>query len=229
MTLKVFSDVGSGSCRRVNTVIQHLGLDVEYISIDLLAGENLSERFLTINPNQMVPVLIDTRENAEDFVLTEASAIMIYLCEEYGSKNASSDSLWPAGNKRFEILKWMFWAAEHFRQPAPMYFEEIVIAPLVGNEKNENRIEEANKLITKHAAILDSYLKERSYIVGNQVTLADFDLAAALSQMPRTLIPYDKYANIMKWANHLDDHASAWRNTGKELNQRMNKALDKRS
>ena len=154
---------------------------------------------------------------------------MIYLCEKYDSKDASSNSLWPTGNNRFEILKWMFWAAEHFRQPAPMYFEEVVIAPLVGNERNEIRIEEANKLITKHATILDSHLKERSYIVGNQVSLADFDLAAALSQMPRTLIPYDKYANIMKWANHLDEHVSAWHNTGKELNQRMNKALDKRS
>ena len=225
MTLKLYSEVGSGSCRRVNAVIQYLGIEVEVITIDLLTGGNRTEEFLALNASGMVPVLVDTMPNGDDILLTEASAIMIYLCENYASTPTQETELWPTDNKRFEITKWMFWAAEHFRQSAPIYFEEKLIAPLMGNDENQHRLAEADRLLARFARILDTHLNERDYVVGDQVTLADFDLAAALSQMPRTHIPYEKFHNIMRWEKNLNKNVDAWRVTGEELNTRMEKAL----
>lgn len=227
MTIKIYSDVGSGSCRRVNAVIRHLGINVEYMSIDLLAGENCTDEFLALNANGMVPILVDTKEDLTEVVLTEASAIMIYLCEKFSAYKSQETSLWPTGDKRFEVTKWMFWAAEHFRQSAPIYFEEKVIARLLGAEEDSHRISQANRMLERFSKVLDSHLKGRDYVVGNHLTLADFDLAAALSQMPRTHIPYDKYENIIRWEIGLNNHVDAWKTTGIELNTRMNKALSK--
>ena len=219
MTIKIYADPGSGSCRRVSAVIKHLDIDVEEIFIDLLAGENNTVSFLEINPTGMVPVMV-IEDGDKEIIISQASAIMIYLCEQYGDTE-----LLPNGDSRMQILKWMFWAAEHFRQPAPIYFEEKVIAPLMGNKENISRLEEADRLIEIHAAILNTHLENRQYVVGNYVTLADFDLAAALSQMPRSKVPYDKYENVMLWAINLESKVDAWRITGENLNKRMNEAL----
>jgi len=125
--LKLYSDIRSGSCRRVLALIDHLGLEVEVVQVSILAGETHTAEFLSINPNEMLPVLRDG-----DMILWEASAIMIHLCETKGDT-----SLWPTGPARIDVLRWMFWAAEHFRQPAPVYFEENVVAPLMGGTPDQ--------------------------------------------------------------------------------------------
>ena len=222
MTLKFYNEVGSGSCRRVSAVIQHLAIEVDNITVDLLNGDSHTEEFLTLNPNGMVPVLVDTLANGEEIVLTEASAIMIYLCENYSNHETS---LWPTDNIRYDITKWIFWAAEHFRQAAPVYFEEKLIAPLMGQVENKHRLAEADKSLTKFATILDTHLANRNYVVSDHVTLADFDLAAALSQMSRTHIPYDKFTHINRWEKDLTNNIPAWHSTGQALNSRMNNAM----
>ena len=220
MSIKFYADPGSGSCRRVSAVIKYLNIDVDEIFIDLFAGENLTEEFLEINPTGMVPVMVIDNAQHEKIILSEAAAIMIFLCEQHGDTE-----IFPDDDSRMQILKWMFWAAEHFRQAAPIYFEEKLIAPFTGNKENVSRLEEADRLIETHATILNSHLENRKFVVGDHVTLADFDLAAALSQMPRTKVPYNKFENIMRWAAHLENEVAVWRITGKTLNTRMNKAL----
>lgn len=213
--MKYYTEPGSGSCRRVSAVIEFLNMDVEEIFIDLLSDASQQPEYLAINPNGMVPVLIDN-----DIVLWEASAIMIYLCEKTGDTQ-----LFPQGPARYDVLRWMFWAAEHFRQPAPLYFEERLVSKFMGIPPDPVRIAQANRLMNTFTPILDAHLKNRRYVTGNQVTLADFDLAAPLSQMARTGIPYHQYPNIMRWYQHLSNTVPAWRVTGERLDKRMNSAI----
>ena len=57
-------------------------LKVPYIlhNIDLSAGEQHSEEFLTLNPNGRIPVIIDRDE--DNFVVFESGAILLYLAEK---------------------------------------------------------------------------------------------------------------------------------------------------
>jgi len=213
--MKYYADPGSGSCRRVSAVIEHLKLDVEEVFVDLFKGEGDSPEFLSINPNGMVPALVDGKVE-----IWEASVIMIYLCEQ-----TDDSELWPQGLARYDVLRWMFWAAEHFRQPAPMYFEERIVASLIGKPADESRIAEANRRLSQFAPVLEAHLENRNYVVGDHVTLADIDLAAPLSQMPRTGVPYETYPNIMQWYQRLNDEVPAWGITGERLNQRMDSAI----
>lgn len=213
--MKHYMDARSGSCRRVSTVIEHLGLGVDEVFIDLLAGGNQTPDFLALNPNGMVPVLVDGKTT-----LWEASAIMIYLCEK-----VKDQTLWPIGSARLDVLRWMFWAGEHFRQSAPIYFEENVIAKLMSNTPNQSRLDEAGKRLSRFAPILENQVAKQPFVCGDQPTLADIDLAAALSQISRTGIPYHNYPNIMSWNDRLGDHLSAWGTTGQRLNDKMDASL----
>ena len=219
MPIKFYSDSGSGSCRRVSAVIETLGIEVETIFIDLLNGGNRTEEFLKINPTGMLPVIVIEDKVRGDRVLSEAAAIMIYLCE----RSENSDLIPEA--YRLEVLQWMFWAAEHFRQAAPIYFEENVIALLMGKAIDATRLDEADRRMAIHASYLNEHLKDRQFVVGEQLTLADFDLAAALSQMPRSGVPFDQYEHIIAWSDRLEATIPAWRVTGETLQRRMNAAL----
>lgn len=214
--MKYYFDPRSGSCRRVSAVISHLNLDIEAHFVDLLSGANKTPDFEALNPNTMVPVLADG-----DLVLWEASAIMIYLCEKSGPTH-----LWPEGTQRHEVLKWMFWAAEHFRIPAPIYFEENVIARLFGNKPDENRLAEADRRIEQFAPVLERHLEGKKFVVGDAPTLADLDLAVVTSQMPRSHVPYERFPQIMAWVRRLEDELPAWRETGALLDAKMNDSLE---
>jgi glutathione S-transferase len=74
--MKLHYVVGSPNCRKVHAVINALGLQVEFAYLDFFRGDLRGADYLAMNPNAMVPVLVDG-----DFVLTESNAIMNYLAD----------------------------------------------------------------------------------------------------------------------------------------------------
>jgi glutathione S-transferase len=158
----------------------------------------------------MIPVLVDG-----DVVLYEASAINLYLAEKFGS------NLLPKGYDRSLTLQWMFWAAEHWRQGPPALFNERIAKVAMGIQQDPRVIADADASIRKFAAVLEEHLKGRRYVIGDQVTLADIDLAATFTHLPRTNPPYTEFPNVMAWHQRLLDEVPAWSRTRDEVEERM--------
>ncbi|MDB6143804.1 MAG: Glutathione S-transferase domain [Pseudomonas sp.] len=209
--MKVYGDPGSGSTRRVLATLAHLGLEAEEVLIDLFKGDQLTPVFLALNPNATIPALVDG-----DVTLYEASAIMIYLAEKQGDT-----SLWPTGAARYETLKWMFWAAEHFRKGPPLLFGERFVKKVQGLPEDPRIIAEADAMIRKYSAVLDAHLKDRRFIVGDHVTLADFDVAAPFTQYSRIHPPFVEFPNVMAWHQRLLDEVPAWKSTRYRVEARI--------
>ncbi|MBV6823118.1 glutathione S-transferase family protein [Pseudomonas sp. PD9R] len=214
MTISIYGDTGSGSFRRVLTAAKHMGIEFEHIPVDLLEGESQAPEFLTINPAGRVPVLVEG-----DTVISEASAINLYLAEKFDSP------LLPKGDARYETIKWMFWAAEHWRVFSSYLFNERIGKRVMGVKEDPTMVEFIFNNIRANAAVLDKHLEDKKFIVGNQVTLADFDIAAPFSQMARTKLPYAEFPNIMAWQQRLLDEVPAWKETKQLLDHRMDSAF----
>jgi glutathione S-transferase len=208
--MKLYGDYGSGSCRRVAAVLHHLCVDFELVFIDLFKGENRTPEFLSINPNGTIPTLVDG-----DVVLYEAAAINLYLTVKYNS------DLHGRGNDRFQVLQWMFWGAEHFRQGPPILFEERIVKAAQGQPEDSENVEKAYSLVRKYSAVLDAHLSKNKFVVGDYVTLADLDLAAPFSQLPRTRPPFEEFPHMMAWQRRLTDEFPGWRWSGEKLEERM--------
>ena len=58
MVLRIFGDSISGNCLKVKWVADHLGLDYEWIEIDILKGETRTADFLAMNPAGQVPAVV---------------------------------------------------------------------------------------------------------------------------------------------------------------------------
>ena len=65
--------------RKVSIALEELELSYEVIALDLASDEQKQESFLTLNPNNKIPVLEDDGQ-----VIWESGAILLHLAEKYG-------------------------------------------------------------------------------------------------------------------------------------------------
>lgn len=216
MSIKIYGDPGSGSLRRVTSAAAVMGVEIERVNIDLFKGESHTPEFLRLNPHGLSPVMVDG-----DFVLYESSAINIYLADKAGSDLAGATL-----RERSEILQWMFWSGEQWRVFATLTFDEVLGKRFIGQPADESIVKLAADKLRAGAAVLDAHLAKRSHIVGDRLTLADFDIAGPFSQNERTKIPLNEFPNLVAWQHRLLETVLAWADTKREVDARIDKALE---
>lgn len=180
--------------RKVCAVAKYLGSPVEFIRVDLSKGEHRAPAFLEQNPNGKVPLLVDG-----ELRLWESTAIMAHLAVKAGS------DLWPSdAASQVEVLRWLSWDMVHFsRHGSSLYFEHI-IKPWAGlGEPNAAAVEEATGFFKRFAAVLDAHLATRDYLVGNQLSIADFGAGVLLPWAKEARLPVAGFANIERWHERL--------------------------
>lgn len=181
--------------RRVVALAKHLRLDVEYIEMNLMAGELQKPAYSAINPNLKAPTLVDG-----DTVIWEASAIMAYL-----SIRAGSD-MWPVDVpiEQVEILRWLSWGDGHW-SPAvsPFYFEYIVKSTFGIGEPNPDALRNKIADVERCAAILDRHLAGRSFVACDRLTIADFQLASMATYWRESYMPLGNFSHLTAWIDRL--------------------------
>ena len=198
--MKYYYHPGSPNCRKVSALIDLLGLDVEFVFVDLPKGHQAKPNFLAVNPNGMVPALVDG-----DTTVLESNCIAIYLAEKAGSE------LWSE-QRKIEILRWMFWEQSHFMYATGMAFFQKLLKPLIGQETDEDRLAEAIAKFRRHAKALEEHLDGRDWLVGDAMTLADLAVAANLTYADACGLPMDELANVRRWYAAIEA-LPAWQST----------------
>lgn len=67
---------------KVSITLEELEIPYEVHPIDLSSGEQKSDWYRELNPNGRIPTIVD--RDAEDFVVFESGAILLYLAEKAG-------------------------------------------------------------------------------------------------------------------------------------------------
>lgn len=174
-------------------VARHVGLAIEFIRIDLKQGEQRTPEFLAINPNGKAPALVDG-----DLKLWESNAIMCHLAMKAGS------GLWPRDARQVEVIRWFNWSADHFsRFAGELYFQNVIRAQFGLGEPDAHVVEEALDYVRKYAGILDTHLDDRHYLLGDELTLADFAVATTLPYARDAKIPIEEFPAVKSWHDRL--------------------------
>lgn len=84
---------------KASVTLEELELPYETRVVDLSKDEQKQEAFLRINPNGRIPAIVD--RDADDLVVFESGALMIYLAEKAGRL------LPPSGPDRARVLSWL--------------------------------------------------------------------------------------------------------------------------
>lgn len=181
--------------RRVLALVKHLGIDAEYVEIDLMGGGLKTPAYAALNPNRKVPTMVDG-----DTVLWESSAIMAYLCIKHGS------DMWPAHEpaEQVEVLRWLSWNDQHWaRAVAPFYFEHVVKATFHIGEPDQDEMTPAIPELKRLAAVLNSHLEGRDFVACNRLTIADFQLASMACEWRHSEMPLGEYPHVVRWLDGL--------------------------
>lgn len=166
--------------------------------VELSKGAQKSATYLAINPNGVVPALVDG-----DLTLWESNAIMAYVA---GRKDSS---LWPRTDDRYDIMRWQSWELAHFGPACHAFIAENMIKPMMKAKPDEAKLAEARENFAPIAKVLEDHLAKHDWLVGRGVTLADFAVAASLSYATPAKIPLGDYVAVRKWLARLDE-IPAW-------------------
>ena len=131
--IKLYGNKFSPPSNKVEMCINLLGLEYEFVFVDVLKGEQKTDDFLSLTPFGKVPVLVD-----EKFKLSESNAIIKYLCKK------SKSDLYPSDlEKQAEVDMWCDFIALHLTMGAyaKVMFNKIV-APRMGVEPDQRSIKE---------------------------------------------------------------------------------------
>lgn len=173
-------------------VARYLDLPVEFVRASPREAKN-EDAFRRINPNALVPVLIE-----ENRTLWETDAIACRL-----AMLADSD-FWLTGDPAPEFQMWVSWSTHHFTRAASVFYWEYVIKPVIGlGSASESAIKEATADFHRFAGVLDDALSGRTWLVGDNPSYADFRVATALPFAEASKLPLRDYQNIRRWHDRL--------------------------
>ena len=94
---------GFGPTRSLRALwgLKELGLEYEFIPVNLVAGEHRRPEYLALNPAGKVPVLVDG-----DLIIPESAAIVLYLAEKYPQSGLMPTRL----DQRAQVYRWVMFA-----------------------------------------------------------------------------------------------------------------------
>lgn len=162
-----------GACSfAVHATINELGLNCEAIRVDLAKKKTFDDQdFIKINPKGYVPAL--KLPNGQ--VMTEVSPILQFLADQ-----KPDTALMPkAGTpERYEMLELLNYLSTEVHKTMGAMF---AIGRMVSNQEAVAEFKENNKkLIARRLSLLAERLSSRPYLMGTQVTVADFYLLTLL-------------------------------------------------
>jgi glutathione S-transferase len=180
-------------------VARHLGAEVAFeFASPFAPGE--AARFRPLNPNLSLPILVCGGES-----LWEADAIACRL-----SRDAQSD-FWRTGDDEPEMIKWLSWGKENFVRACDLvHFERGTKQRYGLGPIRQDRVEEGVEKFRAAARILDAELSERTWLLGERPSYADFRMATFLPFNDVAGLPIDMFPAIRHWYSRIEA-IPAWR------------------
>lgn len=177
--------------QKVAIMLAETGLPYRLHEIDILAGDQLTDAFRAISPNNKHPALIDPDgPQGRQVSVWESGAILMYLAEKTGML-IPEDSV-----RRLEMLKWLFFQVANQGPMAGQFAHFAFYA----KERIPYAVDRYRNEMTRQYAVLDQHLEHREY-VADEYSIADI-----------ALLPYAKAAsarfefdrpNVRRWIDTL--------------------------
>jgi len=151
---------------KVAAMLEETGLAYEPHYVHFDANEQMSPEFLSLNPNNKIPAILDPNgPDGKPLPLFESGAILIYLADKSG-KFLPRDA---AG--RYRTLQWLMFQMGGI---GPMFGQLGFFNKFAGKDYEDKRprqryVDECKRLLR----VLDQELAKQAWIAGDAYTIAD--------------------------------------------------------
>lgn len=177
---------------KVSIALEEMGLSYEPHLVTLSDADVKSPAFLSLNPNNKIPAIIDPHgPDGQPIGLFESGAILIYLAEKSGKLLGAT----PAD--KYKVIQWVMF---QMGGVGPMFgqlgfFVKFAGAAIEDPRPRERYIGEARRLL----AVLDQALDGKEWIA-DAFSIADIALAPWINGLDyygaRPLVGWDELTNL---------------------------------
>ena len=185
--LKLYACLGSGNCFKPWLAMHQLGTKFELHMINVLAGEQKSSEYLTVNPLGVVPYM----QTDGGVGIGESNAMLWYLAED-------TELMPETPEERAEALQWMFFEQsklEPFISPARLF---TTILPSEREARSDD-IERWQDAATTGLTRLDAHLSERKFMLGSGYSIADIALFGYVHVLDEAGLRMADFPAIENW------------------------------
>jgi GST-like protein len=179
---------------KVAIMLEETGLPYEPHLVSFDTNEQNSPEFLSLNPNNKIPAILDPDgPGGRPLPLFESGAILIYLAEKAG-RFLPRDA---AG--RYAAIQWVMFQVSGV---GPMFGQLGFFHKFAGKDFEDKRprdryVAESRRLL----AVLDRHLETREWMLGDEYTIADIAIFPLVNNLigfygARDLVGYDEFRHV---------------------------------
>ncbi len=175
---------------KVSIMLEECGLPYEVHRVAFDHNDQLSPAFLSLNPNNKIPAIIDPDgPGGQPLALFESGAILIYLAEKTGRFMPTD----PA--RRYETLQWLMF---QMGGVGPMFGQLGFFHKFAGKEYEDKRprdryVTESRRLLR----VINQRLEGRAWLMGDDYSIADI----ALFPWVRNLVGFYEARDLVGYAD----------------------------
>ncbi len=183
--MRVYQHPASGNCMKVRMLARVVGLELEYVDVDIFAGEARRAPQLSRNPAGATPVL----ELPDGSFLAESGAILVWL--------ATGTPLLPAErDAHAQVIRWLM-------------FEQNAIEPTIASARfrllrglarpDDPVIVDKVKGAASELKVLERQLEGRAFVTGEALTIADIALYGYIHVAADVQLDLGRRPGVVAW------------------------------
>ena len=181
---------------KVSIMLEETGLPYEPHLVNFGSNDQMTPEFLSLNPNNKIPAIIDPDgPGGKPLLLFESGAILVYLADKTGQ-------LMPRdAARRYETLQWLMFQMGGI---GPFFGQVGFFVKFAGKDFEDKRprdryVGESKRLL----GVLDKHLEGKAWIMGHEYTIADIASFPWIRNLvgfygAGELVEFDSFANVKR-------------------------------
>ncbi|MFT3905050.1 MAG: glutathione S-transferase N-terminal domain-containing protein [Steroidobacteraceae bacterium] len=151
---------------KVSILLEETGLPYEVHKVSFETSDQMSPEFLSLNPNNKIPAIIDPNGlDGRPLALFESGAILLYLADKSGQCIPQDPGA------RYETIQWLMFQMAGI---GPMFGQLGFFHKFAGKDFEDKRprdryVAESRRLL----GVLERHLNDRAWMMGSVYTIAD--------------------------------------------------------
>lgn len=195
--------------------------DYDAYLINIGEGQQFGSGFVDINPNSKIPALLD-RSTTPGTRVFESGAILLYLAEKFDAFVPKDPSV------RAECYSWLMWQMGSAPYLGGGFGHFYAYAP----EKWQYPIDRFAMEVKRQLDVLDKTLAERTYLCGDDYTIADMANYAWYGALvlhniyeAAEFLEVSSYQHVVRWATAIEARPAVAR--GRRVNRAWGPEADR--
>ena len=182
---------------KASIMLEETGLPYEPHLVRFDSNDQLSPEFLSLNPNNKIPAIIDPQgPGGQPLPLFESGAILLYLGEKTGQLLGGGDAA-----QRWQVVQWLMFQMGGI---GPMFGQLGFFHKFAGKDFEDKRprdryVAESNRLL----AVLDKQLSQSEWVAGADYSVADIAILPWVNNLvgfyaAGELVQFDKFTHVQR-------------------------------